>query len=265
MRPPPRPWPVRVPEVSSAPFLDVRGLSKAFGAEAVLDRVSFTLAERHTLSVLGRSGCGKTTLLKLLAGLHEPDEGAILRRGADIARVPVERRDVVYLYQEPLLFPHLSVFENVAFGLRLRGLAAERIERDVAHMLRSLDLADQRDKTATQLSGGQRQRVSFGRALIVNPSLLLLDEPFSSLDTETRAQMQALFKRVATEYAITAIFVTHDLKEALLMGDDLATIRGGRLKAYSSKRAFVLDPDSGVRPELDFWESLREGRYDQPV
>jgi ABC-type Fe3+/spermidine/putrescine transport system ATPase subunit len=242
------------------PFLDVRGLSKSFGAEKVLEDVSFLLAERRTLSVLGRSGCGKTTLLKLLAGLQEPDGGAILRRGADIARVPVERRDVVYLYQEPLLFPHLTVFENVAFGLRLRRAPADRIAKDVAQMLVSLDLLDQRDKAPHQLSGGQRQRVSFGRALIVGPSLLLLDEPFSSLDVETRGQMQALFKRVAALYAITAIFVTHDLKEALLVGDSMATIRGGRLKAYESKQAFVDDPESGVGSEVDFWKSLGNPR-----
>lgn len=242
------------------PFLDVRGLSKTFGPEKVLEDVSFVLAERQTLSVLGRSGCGKTTLLKLLAGLHEPDGGAILRRGADIVRVPVERRDVVYLYQEPLLFPHLTVFENVAFGLRLRRAPADRIVKDVTQMLASLDLLDQRDKAPHQLSGGQRQRVSFGRALIVGPSLLLLDEPFGSLDVETRAQMQALFKRVAALYAITAIFVTHDLKEALLVGDDMATIRAGRLKAYASKQAFVDDPESGVGSEVDFWKSLGNGR-----
>jgi ABC-type Fe3+/spermidine/putrescine transport system ATPase subunit len=246
--------------MTAPPFLDVLGLSKSFGAEKVLEDVSFILAERRTLSVLGRSGCGKTTLLKLLAGLHEPDAGAILRQGADIARVPVEKRDVVYLYQEPLLFPHLTVFENVAFGLRLRRAPADRIAEDVTQMLVSLDLLDQRDKAPHQLSGGQRQRVSFGRALIVRPSLLLLDEPFSSLDVETRAQMQALFKRVAALYAITAIFVTHDLKEALLVGDSMATIRGGRLKSYESKQAFVDDPESGVSSEVDFWKSLGDPR-----
>jgi ABC-type Fe3+/spermidine/putrescine transport system ATPase subunit len=252
---------------TAASFLDVQGLSKSFGAEKVLEDATFTLAERQTLSVLGRSGCGKTTLLKLLAGLHEPDGGSILRRGADITRVPVERRDVVYLYQEPLLFPHLSVFDNVAFGLRLRHVEADRVQKDVTHMLESLDLLDQGDKAPHQLSGGQRQRVSFGRALIVSPSLLLLDEPFSSLDAETRTQMQVLFKRVAALYAITAIFVTHDLKEALIVGDAMATIRSGRLTAYGSKQAFVDDPESGVGSEVDFWESLKGGRYgnDQPV
>jgi ABC-type Fe3+/spermidine/putrescine transport system ATPase subunit len=243
-----------------APFLAVSGLSKSFGREKVLQDVSFALAERHTLSVLGRSGCGKTTLLKALAGLHELDEGSVRRRGQDITAVPVEKRDIVYLYQEPLLFPHLSVFENVAFGLRLRKVEGARIDRDVAHMLVSLDLVDQRDKPPHLLSGGQRQRVSFGRALIVSPSLLLLDEPFSSLDAETRTQMQALFKKVAAEFAITAIFVTHDLKEALLVGDMFASIRAGRFRAYATRQEFIDDPESGVRQEAGFWHSLESAR-----
>ena len=123
-------------------------------------------------------------------------------------------------------------------------------------MLRSLDLAEHRDKAPHHLSGGQRQRVSFGRALILAPSLLLLDEPFSSLDADTRTQMQALFKRVAVAYAITAIFVTHDLKEALLLGDRLATLRDGRLHAYGTKAEFIADPEGGVAEEVAFWRSL---------
>lgn len=244
---------------SPPPFLEVVGLTKSFGNERVLQSVSFGLDAGHTLAVLGRSGCGKTTLLKLLAGLHAPDGGTIRRAGVDITALPVEKRDVVYLYQEPLLFPHLSVYENVAFGLRLRGANESRVRDDVRHMLGSLDLSEQQDKPPDRLSGGQRQRAAFGRALLVSPSLLLLDEPFGSLDTETRAQMQALFRRVAAEYATTAIFVTHDLKEALIVGDRLAIVRGGRLRAFASKREFVADPDSGVAQEARFWESLRAG------
>ncbi len=247
-------------EPAAAPFLTVSRLSKSFGREKVLEDVSFTLEEGHTLSVLGRSGCGKTTLLKALAGLHELDDGSVHRGGQDITAMPVEKRDIVYLYQEPLLFPHLSVFENVAFGLRLRRVEGVRVEREVNHMLASLDLQDQRDKAPHLLSGGQRQRVSFGRALIVSPSLLLLDEPFSSLDAETRTQMQALFKKVAAEYAITAIFVTHDLKEALLVGDAFASIRDGQFRAYPSRQEFVDDPESGVRQEAGFWRSLEAPR-----
>jgi ABC-type Fe3+/spermidine/putrescine transport system ATPase subunit len=245
-------------------FLEVRGLSKSFGRERVLDDVRLTLDERHTLSVLGRSGCGKTTLLKLLAGLHAPDEGTIARRNVDVTAWPVERRDTVYIYQEPLLFPHLTVYENVAFGLRLRGMPETDVAVRVRHMLESLDLAPHHDKAPHRLSGGQRQRVSFGRALIVNPALLLLDEPFSSLDAETREQMQGLFKRVAGEFGITAVFVTHDLKEALLVGDVFARLEGGRLRQYPTREAFVADPDSGVGRERAFWGSLGDGRA-QPL
>ena len=241
-------------------FLEVSGLTKRFDGEGVLEAVSFSLEERHVLSVVGRSGCGKTTLLKVIAGLLPADEGSIRRRGSDITSVPAEKRDVVYLYQEPLLFPHLSVFENVAFGLRLRHVAADQVDREVTRMLESLDLAEHRHKAPQHLSGGQRQRVSFGRALILAPSLLLLDEPFSSLDTDTRTQMQALFKRVAVEYAITAIFVTHDLKEALLLGDRLSTLKGGRLHAYETKAEFIADPEAGVAEEVAFWRRLgRDG------
>jgi ABC-type sulfate/molybdate transport systems ATPase subunit len=171
----------------------------------------------------------------------------------------VRERDMVYLYQEPLLFPHLDVFENVAFGLRLRRASEEVVRQSVHRMLGSLQLAGQADKMPHQLSGGQKQRVSFGRALIVSPSVLLLDEPFSSLDTETRASMQDLFRRVAGEYALTAVFVTHDLKEALRLGDTLARIDEGRLRAYSSKDEFVADPESGVAGEQAFWRSVGEG------
>lgn len=240
----------------AGPFLEVSGLTKGFDGEGVLEAVSFSLEERQVLSVVGRSGCGKTTLLKVIAGLVPADAGSIRRRGGDITSVPAERRDIVYLYQEPLLFPHLSVFENVAFGLRLRDVAADRVDRDVTRMLESLDLAEHRDKAPQHLSGGQRQRVSFGRALILAPSLLLLDEPFSSLDADTRAQMQGLFRRVAVEFAITAIFVTHDLKEALLLGDRLSTLRGGRLHSYDTKADFIADPEAGVAEEIAFWTSV---------
>jgi ABC-type Fe3+/spermidine/putrescine transport system ATPase subunit len=252
-------------EVMESPFLEVEDLSKSFGRERVLDRVSFQVPARRTLSVLGRSGCGKTTLLKILAGLVDPDHGVLRRAGVDITRLPVRERDMVYLYQEALLFPHLDVFENVAFGLRLRRAEEPEVRRAVDHMLESLQLADQRDKMPHQLSGGQKQRVSFGRALIVGPSVLLLDEPFGSLDSETRASMQDLFRKVAGEYALTAVFVTHDLKEALRLGDALARIEGGRLRAYHSKDEFVADPESGVAGEQEFWRSVSEGHHAKRV
>lgn len=239
-------------------FLEVRDLRKAFGHEPVLDHLTLDLPEHQTLSILGRSGCGKTTLLKLIAGLIEPDAGEIRLNGKQINHVPPQRRNIVYLYQEPLLFSHLNVFENVAFGLRLRKIENAKVTARTHGTLQHLGLEAHGTKRPDQLSGGQRQRVAFGRALIINPALMLLDEPFSNLDAEIRTQMQQLFKRVAREFAITAIFVTHDLKESLIMGDRMAQMNAGKLRSFATKEEFINDPASGVGNERRFWESLRE-------
>ena len=237
-------------------FLEIQGLSKSFGREPVLDDVHLSLSPHETVSVLGRSGSGKTTLLKIIAGLEGADRGSIVLGGRDLAGVPPQRRGVVYLYQEPLLFPHLDVWENVAFGLRLRGITGAKLEAQVAEMIDDLELTAHARKSPRQLSGGQRQRVSFGRALIVQPALLLLDEPFGNLDAEIRAIMQALFKRVAAAYRITSLFVTHDLKEAILMGDRIAHLRAGRLKLFADRAELAADPEIGLMNEVRFWESV---------
>lgn len=242
-------------------LLEVDGLTKAFGADRVLDGVSFMVEARRTLAILGRSGCGKTTLLKAIAGLHPIAAGRIVIGGREVTHLPPQDRGVVYLYQEPLLFPHLSVFENIAFGLHIRKVASDVIDRRVAQMVASLELDGHAEKMPDRLSGGQRQRVAFGRALVVNPSVLLLDEPFSNLDAETRTSMQELFKRVAADLGITALFVTHSLKEALVMGDALALLEDRRLHTFTSKRAFITAPETGVGQELQFWQSLgQDGR-----
>lgn len=237
-------------------FLETRELGKSFGDEVVLRTVDLTLEEGRTLSILGRSGGGKTTLLKILAGLTPPDHGRVLLRGVDITTAPPQERNILYLYQEPLLFPHLDVWQNITFGLRLRKRTEEQIAGAGAQMLEELELTDMRSKRPHELSGGQRQRVSFGRALIVKPLLLLLDEPFSSLDAETRTNMQELFKRAAARHAITAVFVTHSLKEAILMGDAIAHLRDGRLISYASREEFIADPAGGVPEEAAFWKAL---------
>ena len=241
-------------------FLEIQGLSKSYGPEPVLDDVHLSLAPHETVSVLGRSGSGKTTLLKIIAGLEGADRGNLVLGGRDLAGVPPQRRGVVYLYQEPLLFPHLDVWENVAFGLRLRGIAGAELERRVAEMIDDLELIGHARKSPRQLSGGQRQRVSFGRALIVQPALLLLDEPFGNLDAEIRASMQTLFKRVAAAHRITSLFVTHDLKEAILMGDRVAHLRAGRLKVFADRADLAADPELGLMNEVRFWESVAAAR-----
>jgi ABC-type Fe3+/spermidine/putrescine transport system ATPase subunit len=235
-------------------FVEIRHIEKWFGNEKVLDKVTFDLESQRLLSILGRSGCGKTTLLKIIAGLEKADSGEVLIKGEDFTNVPAHQRGIVYLYQEPLLFPHLSVFENIAFGLRLRKVGESEVRKRVNDLLQELGLEGQGKKRTDQLSGGQRQRVAFGRALIIHPRLLLLDEPFGALDTETRRSMQGLLKRIVKEHQITTLFVTHDLKEALLMGDEVALMESGKLKKYVSPQAFVEDPASGVKEEVEFWK-----------
>lgn len=237
-------------------YLKIQSVNKQFGQEQVLQDLSFELEERQMLSILGRSGSGKTTLLKVIAGLEEPDTGEVWLEDQLMNEVPPHQRSFVYIYQEPLLFPHLNVFENVAFGLRLRKVKSISIKAKVLDMLSELELSDQAKKMPHQLSGGQRQRVAFGRALIINPKVLLLDEPFGALDTETRQNMQQLLKRIVELHPITSVFVTHDLKEAIVMGDQIGVMQRGQLQVYESKRDFIADEHSGVKGEIDFWRNL---------
>jgi len=237
-------------------MLTVSNLSKHFSGQPVLRDLSFRLNEGEVLAVLGRSGGGKTTLLKILAGLENPDEGELLADGQNLRLVRPEERQMVYLYQEPLLFPHLTVFENVAFGLRIRRVPRTEADHRVREMLAELDLLDHAQKAPHQLSGGQRQRVSFGRALVIRPRLLLLDEPFGNLDAQTRADMQQLFLRMSQQHQITSIFVTHDSREALTVGTRFAYLDQQGLTSFASVAEFVQDGRTAIRSELAFWESV---------
>jgi putrescine transport system ATP-binding protein len=239
-----------------AALLQVDALTRRFAAEAVLTNVQLQLPAEYTMSVLGRSGSGKTTLLKIIAGLESADSGRVLLNDADLTHVPPEQRGIVYLYQEPLLFPHLSAFDNVAFGLRVRHVPASQVQSRTAAMLEELGLAEHARKMPQQLSGGQRQRAAFGRALIVQPRLLLLDEPFGALDGETRSSMHALYRRVVREHRIATLFVTHDLKEAILVGDRYAHLSKGQLTQFPDLAAFLAEPEIRAAEEIDFWTSL---------
>ncbi|MDX1638259.1 MAG: ATP-binding cassette domain-containing protein [Balneolaceae bacterium] len=237
-------------------MLEAKNITKQFGSEKVLCDLNLQLREEETLSILGRSGCGKTTLLRILGGLEHPDRGTVLLDGNEIRDQKPERREIVYMHQEAMLFPHLSVFENIAFGLRLRKEDKKRIASRTREMIGQLELEGMDDKMPHQLSGGQKQRVSFGRAIIINPGVLLLDEPFGNLDADTRSSMQELFKRLARTYRITAIFVTHSVKEAILMGDRVSTLAGGSLTTYDSVGAFVRSGGNRVQEEIEFWRSI---------
>jgi ABC-type sugar transport system ATPase subunit len=237
--------------------LKAEHITKSFGDEQVLDDLSLQLNPGETLSILGRSGCGKTTLLKILGGLEIPDSGQVLINGNNVQELRPQDRDIVYLYQEALLFPHLDIFENIAFGLRLRDFPEEDIAARTNEMIDRLGLSGMAEKMPHQLSGGQQQRVSFGRALITNPSVLLLDEPFGSLDADTRNNMQQFFTDIASEFDITAIFVTHNVKEAMLMGDRIGTLSKGKLSIFDSVNEFINSDNSIVQDEIAFWKSIQ--------
>ena len=240
--------------------LRVEHLSVRLDGRLVLRDVSFMLDARRTMVILGASGCGKTTLLRCIAGLIGAEGGRILLDGKQLGALGASNRRIVYLNQEPLLFPHLNLFENIAFGLRLRRLAEPQLRERVADLVACLELTGLERRHPQALSGGQRQRVAFGRALAVDPALLLLDEPFSNLDPETRATMQDLFKQVAHERGISALFVTHDLKESLRIGDTFAILHDGCLRTFDDRRAFCADPGSGVEGEMAFWNRVASKR-----
>ncbi len=237
-------------------FLEINHIKKKYKDKLVIQDVSFGLEAHQTLSILGKSGCGKSTLLKIIAGIEEQDNGDVFLNQKNISNTKSNERNIVYLFQEPLLFPNLNVFENIAFGLRIRKLAYADVVKKVEEMLENLELKDHAKKMPHQISGGQKQRVAFGRALIINPPLILLDEPFSSLDVETRATMQQLYKTIAEKFDITALFVTHDLKEALLMGDKISYMDKGLLEIFDSKKDFIEADKTGVKSEIEFWNNF---------
>lgn len=235
-------------------MMEVKGISKSFDRQKVLHNIDLRVDEATTTAVLGKSGCGKTTLLKIIAGLEQCDTGQVWLNGVDKTDIPTQQRQAVYMFQEPMLFPHLSVKGNVEFGLRHKVSDPKQIAARSTELIEKLGLSAHAHKMPHQLSGGQRQRVNFGRAIITQPSVLLLDEPFGNLDAGTRTQMQELFKDLAATYSVTALFVTHDLKEALLMGDEMAYMEDGSLYLYPSKEDFLADERTGGAREMAFWK-----------
>lgn len=245
-------------------MITVMDLQKRYGNEIVLDGVNFALEKGKTLCVTGASGSGKSTLLRLLAGWESPDSGDFRIAGRSMLPIPLSQRKVVYLSQEPLLFPHLSVAKNLAYGLEIRKLPGKVVRERVGELAQRLGLDAQLHKMPDQLSGGQKQRVSFGRSLIIEPEFFLLDEPFASLDHQTREEMQLLFGELRHAFSMTTIFVTHDIKEALMTADQLSILNAGKLMVFDRVQDFLTSPESGARKELDFWIRIQQLQQDEP-
>ncbi len=214
----------------AAPALSVRRLRKSFGAVVAVDEVSVDAAPGEFLSLLGPSGCGKSTLLRMVAGLVEPDGGQIVLAGEDITRVAVHRRNLGLVFQSYALFPHMTVFENVAFGLRRRGVGEAELGPRVERMLELVRLGPLGARYPRELSGGQQQRVALARALVTEPRVLLLDEPLSNLDALLRDEMRVELKRLQERLGTTMIFVTHDQAEALILSDRVVVMEAGRVE-----------------------------------
>ncbi|MCI5778500.1 MAG: ABC transporter ATP-binding protein [Lentisphaeria bacterium] len=202
----------------------------------VLDSLSLEVASGELFFLLGPSGCGKSTLLRILAGLEEADSGTIRFDGTDITDLPPEKRQAAMVFQNYALWPHLNVFENVAFGPRIRGVKGSELRREVLDALDAVHLADLVERRVPSLSGGQQQRVALARALAVKPAVLLLDEPLSNLDARLRDAMRSEISRICRERRQTAVYVTHDRQEALSMADRMAVLRDGRISQLGTPR-----------------------------
>jgi len=230
---------------SAAPgdtLLEVREVAKRFGAVDVLKNVSLNIASGEFLTLLGESGSGKTTLLRLIAGFEQPTSGEIWMSGERLDKLPPYKRRVNTVFQQYALFPHLTVRDNVGYGLRVKSTATAEINNRVEEALRMVKMQDFAAYRPSKLSGGQQQRVALARALINRPQLLLLDEPLSALDANLRKQMQSELKSLQREIGITFLFVTHDQDEAMALSDRIALLRGGALEQVASPREIYARP-----------------------
>ena len=210
--------------------ISIRNLLKRFGATTALDGIDLEIAPGELFFLLGPSGCGKTTLLRHVAGFYEPDAGSISIGGEDVTHVPPHKRDTGMVFQSYALWPHMTIAENVAFGLRMRKVPKPETDARVRAALAAVKMEDKASRKPNQLSGGQQQRVALARALVVQPRCLLLDEPLSNLDAKLRLEMRLEIRRICKEAGLTAVYVTHDQKEALSIADRLAVMRNGRLE-----------------------------------
>src|SRR5439155_23282400 len=220
----------------------ITGVSKRFGRHTAVNDVTFEIAEGEFFSILGPSGCGKTTTLRMIGGFETPDAGRILLQGTDVTAVSANRRPVNMVFQQYALFPHMSIYDNVAFGLKVKRVPRSEHRERITELLRIVALEGLENRKPRQLSGGQQQRVALARALVNRPAALLLDEPLGALDVKLRKQMQLELKRIQNELGTTFVYVTHDQEEALTMSDRIGVMNGGVVEQVADPREIYEHP-----------------------
>lgn len=230
--------------MEQSPIIELRGVAKYYGATSALHNINLEIANGEFLTLLGPSGCGKTTILRLISGFESPSKGELLLNGVDIVTAPPEKRQVNTVFQNYALFPHMNVWDNVAFGLRMQKIGKTEMSTRVAEVLRRVHLDDLADRMPRQLSGGQQQRVAIARAIVNNPLVLLLDEPFSALDFKLRKQMQLEIKHLQRQLGITFVFVTHDQEEAFAMSDRVVVMNEGEIRQIGSSQEIYEEPEN---------------------
>jgi spermidine/putrescine transport system ATP-binding protein len=245
--------------LQTAPILELQNLTRRFGDFTALEGISLAIGSGEFLTLLGASGSGKTTTLRLIAGFDRPDNGQILMDGVDIAGLPPFKRNINTVFQQYALFPHMSVRENVGYGLRMRHVSRAEIKQRVDEVLEMVQLAQLDARSPRQLSGGQQQRVALARALVNRPRLLLLDEPLGALDLKLRKEMQLELKHLQTLVGITFIYVTHDQEEALTMSDRVVVMRLGRIEQIGTPKEIYAAPASRYVADFIGETNLIEG------
>jgi spermidine/putrescine transport system ATP-binding protein len=251
---------------SEAPVaIALEGVTKRFGAHNAVDDVSVEIADGEFFSLLGPSGCGKTTTLRMIAGFETPDEGRIVLQGADVTNLNASKRPLNMVFQQYALFPHMSIYDNVAFGLKVKGVPRAEHRQRIDEMLHVVALEGYEKRKPRQLSGGQQQRVALARALVNRPAALLLDEPLGALDVKLRRHMQRELKRIQAELGTTFVYVTHDQEEALAMSDRIAVMNRGRIEQIGAPREIYETPTTAF--VADFIGSLNtiEVRVDEVI
>ncbi|MBR5564393.1 MAG: ABC transporter ATP-binding protein [Bacteroidales bacterium] len=225
-------------------IIEIKNVSKSFGDKCILNNVSISVKQGEFLTLLGPSGCGKTTLLRMIAGFGSPDSGEILINGTDITDMPPHERPVNTVFQRYALFPHLDVYENIAFGLKLHKVPEDEIDKRVRKVLKMVSMTDYEDRDVESLSGGQQQRVAIARAIVNQPKVLLLDEPLSALDLKMRKDMQIELKEMHRKLGITFIYVTHDQEEALTLSDTIVVLDNGDIKQIGTPTDIYNEPQN---------------------